>query len=262
MSFVELEPEDLPEKYHPEMVGRTEDLDINQARSTKYGDIQVSLEEQGVVLFNDEYFARFRNGGQANDRAIDVLYLMAGEPEEASSNPFWFEDIPERYDVREVVNEVYSANSGPETWKFNPGARLALFTDEEGRLPEETREEASDLIDGFLTSSMYREEWLEDIPQMAERYRRQGEDVMTSVDKAVKNSAKSYPQSPSTIKQYLSGHAEELRSTDFEEEAWIQSVLSDISIEQEGKTDREVEDNEDWENRKSSLMSDINSSGS
>lgn len=35
MSFDGLEPEDFPEKYHPDLVGRTVDLDIEQARRGK-----------------------------------------------------------------------------------------------------------------------------------------------------------------------------------------------------------------------------------
>lgn len=233
---------------------------MNRPEGEKYGDLRVSLEEEGIVLFNDDYFARFQNGGSMNDNAIDVLYMLAGQEDENFDNPVFtsVERIPEVYDVRDIVNEVYFHNTGPSTWRYNAGARMALFTDEDGRLPEETREEVPDLIDNFLQTCLRTDEWIQDISETATEYRKQGMDDTLAVRKATKDVAKSYPQKASTIRQYLSGHTEELKANNSVDEELTEKLIQDLELQQEQGQNKEVnQDNEDWPKRKSEFMNDV-----
>lgn len=184
-----LEPGDFPESVVEEsLVGRTEELDLEQTRRERYGDLMVALEKKSVILFDNEYFARFGVGRGRNGRVADVLEEL-DRPSEDGRNP----------DIETLVRSEYYGE-----WKTTPAARFALFTDEDGYVPEKLQGNVSDFADDFLRDFRTRDQWREDVAELAGQYRESGFGPRESLNNAVEDVVKTYPlERKTTVTQSL-----------------------------------------------------------
>ncbi len=167
------------------LVGSTDDLDIDQVRAERYGDWQISLQPMSIILFDDDHYTQFYTGTWTGREAAEALrYLSEGEQ------------------IDRAITQSYGLHRDRDSIPFR---RMSVFTDDDGRLPEDKQEVADELADDFFRNylGILREEWREDLPEFMSQFEEEEKLRRQVKEQAYKEMAKSYPQSPSTIHQYL-----------------------------------------------------------